>query len=147
VGRTGSRRVVAANSLSTVEASATDAWAQTRAELVQFVSRRVEHVEAAEDIVQDVLERLYRADLAEVANVQAWLYRASRNAVVDHYRKRRPTVSLDALFHGDSAWSPDQDTQFNVVVESGATSVPQELARCLRPMVEQLPDAYRSAVT
>ncbi len=113
---------------------------EARAQLLAFVSRRVESTDAAEDIVQDVLERLQRTDPATVTNVQAWLYRAARNAIVDHYRSRRPAVTLD-----------DGHLAFDDVAGDGDTAEPaavvQELALCLRPLVDQLSADYRFAVT
>ena len=116
------------------------AWAEARAELLAFVSRRVESADAAEDIVQDVLERVQRADIAAITNVQAWLYRAARNAIVDHYRKRRPVMTLDDAHEGINGRDGSQDTAEPVAAI-------QELARCLRPLIDQLPSDYRSAVT
>ena len=120
--------------------SAVEALTQLRDELVRFVAQRVENAEAAEDIVQDILERAHRADLSELGNPAAWFYRAARNAIVDHYRTRRfdaplpPDFSSDAPMHGD--------------VEQGAPNeATQELARCMRPLVERLPEPYRRALT
>jgi RNA polymerase sigma-70 factor (ECF subfamily) len=114
------------------------AWTQTRAQLLAFVSRRVESPDAAEDIVQDVLERIQSTDLSAVANLQAWLYRAARNAIVDHYRGRRATVSLDDdLVQG---WGDFEENGEPI-------SAVQELARCLRPLIDELPAEYGSAVT
>lgn len=118
----------------TAEAHPAAAWQAHRAELVRFVEARVHDRATAEDIVQDVLLRAYgRAEtLRDAGSVQAWLYRITRNAVVDHYRARRPAEPLpDDLEAEDEAPGP------------GAR---EALARCLRPMISQLPDAYREAV-
>lgn len=131
---------MAASSVRSVRSHGTEAWAETRAELLGFVNRRVESADAAEDIVQDVLERVQRTDLAAISNVLAWLYRAARNAIVDHYRKRRGVITLE-----------DAHERIDRVVGGRVTAEPvaavQELARCLRPLLDELPDAYRSAVT
>ncbi len=112
------------------------AWTTTAAELVAFVRRRVESSEVAEDIVQDVLEKLQRAEQGEISNPQAWLYRAARNATIDHYRTRRQHDPV----------SPDQVDERNL--ESNAPNVAtRELAQCLRPMIAQLPNKYRDALT
>lgn len=67
--------------------------------LVTFVRRRLDEAEGleAEDIVQDVIVGLFdRADIsAPVHNLAAYVYRALRNRVVDAWRKRRGTLSLD----------------------------------------------------
>ncbi len=113
-----------------------EAWATTTAELVTFVRRRVESSQVAEDIVQDVLEKLQRTDSGEVLNPQAWLYRAARNATIDHYRTRRQHDPVN----------PDQidETHLDSNEPNAAT---RELAQCLRPLITQLPDKYRDALT
>ncbi len=112
------------------------AWATTTAELVSFVRRRVESNRVAEDIVQDVLEKLQRTDSVEILNPQAWLYRAARNATIDHYRTRRQVDQL----------SPDQVDERDLD-SNEPNAATQELAQCLRPLITQLPDKYRDALT
>ena len=50
----------------------------------------------AEDVVQDVIERLFeRADVTEpVADLSAYLYRSLRNKVIDLYRKPKRAAEL-----------------------------------------------------
>ncbi|MHB8296546.1 MAG: sigma-70 family RNA polymerase sigma factor [Acidimicrobiales bacterium] len=130
--------MTSASIIMAVFSPSTDPWIDTRAQLLAFVNRRVESVEVAEDIVQDVLERFQRTGADAVTNVQAWLYRSARNAIVDHYRKRRGGVA---------AADEGAAVGFDGGPESREpSSAVQELARCLRPLVEQLPDDYRTAV-
>jgi RNA polymerase sigma-70 factor (ECF subfamily) len=114
-------------------------WEETRAQLLGFVSRRVECADAAEDIVQDVLERVQRTDVAAITNLQAWLYRAARNAIVDHYRQRRPTTSFEDADEVVDRASDIGDTEPVAAI--------RELAHCLRPLIDQLADDSRDAVT
>ena len=125
----------------TVSPSIAVSLAEVRGELVGFVARRVESREAAEDIVQDVLERAHRADLAAVDNPHAWLYRAARNAVIDHYRTRRADEPLAPELVSDLGPEESSDDDY---APNAAT---QELARCMRPLVHRLPATYRRAVT
>lgn len=120
-----------------MDSMSTTAWETTRAKLVAFVARRVENNDVAEDIVQDVLERYHRADRTQVANSQQWLYRAARNAIIDHYRRRKPQAGIDEVA-GDLV-APEEIEEVPVAE--------QELAQCLRPLVDALPDKYRDAVT
>lgn len=54
-----------------------------------FVERRVGSREVAEDLLQEAFTRgLDRAgSIRKGESVQAWFYRALRNAVIDHYRR------------------------------------------------------------
>jgi len=103
---------------------------------VGFVARRVESFGTAEDIVHDVLERFQRRDDTEpVVDVDAWLYRSARNAIIDHYRARR--------FH-DALPDDIEDTTGGDNAPNEAT---RELSNCLRPLIVRLPAKYRTAVT
>jgi RNA polymerase sigma-70 factor (ECF subfamily) len=113
-------------------------WGATLDRLRGFVAARVEDPEVAADITQDVLVRTIASGaLDRVDNLGAWLYRAARNAVIDHYRTRRihePDVDLER-------W-PDPDQSDNL--PNDAT---RELARCLQPMLGRLHPAARDALT
>jgi RNA polymerase sigma-70 factor (ECF subfamily) len=114
-------------------------WAETTAQLQAFIARRVDNPHIADDITQDVLTRcLAGGALDTVDNPTGWLYRAARNAVIDHYRlRRRHQPLLDA----DEHWTEPE------VGNSGPNDATRELARCLQPLVEQLPPIYRDALT
>ena len=109
-------------------------WEAYRARLHRFVLARVRDETAAEDIVHDVLARAYarRDTLRDHRKLGQWLYQIARNAIADHYRRRRPTEELPV---GLADQEPD---------ESGEAQ--RELARCLTPFIEELPAHYRQAV-
>jgi RNA polymerase sigma factor (sigma-70 family) len=67
--------------------------AERRSDFVAFVRKRVQDAATAEDIVSETLARaVFRAnDLRDENALAAWLYRALRNAVVDHHRRRAAT--------------------------------------------------------
>lgn len=69
--------------------------------LFRWAFFRVGSMADAQDIVQNVLLRLYenRAALAKVRNPTAYLYRSVRNACLNHLRahKNRASVPLDGL--------------------------------------------------
>jgi RNA polymerase sigma-70 factor, ECF subfamily len=109
-------------------------WSEYRARLLAFVRRRIDDDAAAEDIVHDVLLRAYRGrgSLRDADRFGPWLYQAARNAVTDHYRSRRPTQPVPENL-------PVEDS------DSGRAAV-RELARCMRPLVDSLPELYREAI-
>ena len=56
-----------------------------------------------EDIVSDLMTDLFsRADIEEqVENIGAYIYRSVQNKVIDYLRRRKKTVSLDAVVPDD----------------------------------------------
>lgn len=109
-------------------------WREHRERLFRFVLGRVRDPATAEDIVHDVLVRAYqnRDTLRNVRRFEAWLYQITRNAIVDHYRARKPTTAL-----------PDDLPEAE---REQAGQVQAELAQCIQPLVRALPGHYRDAV-
>jgi RNA polymerase sigma-70 factor, ECF subfamily len=66
----------------------------------------------------------------------SWLYTLTRNAIIDHYRSHKPTAELSA----------DLAEQLPELASDEAEQIRTELAQCLAPMIEALPEVYRSAV-
>jgi RNA polymerase sigma-70 factor, ECF subfamily len=119
-----------------------DALGAVRARLHAFLARRVESPEVADDLTQDVLLRLLQHQDGLVDNPTAWLYRVARNVLIDHYRTR---ASQRRRHTGDPT------TAATVLADEPFADDPQatqrELAGCLRSLVDQLAEPYRSAVT
>jgi RNA polymerase sigma-70 factor (ECF subfamily) len=112
-------------------------WYDTLDRLQAFVAARVNDRDVAADITQDVIVRsIASGALERVDNPAAWLYRAARNAVIDHYRTRRHHDVLD----DPDAW-PDPDDTANA-----PNQATRELSTCLRPLLDQLPAAARDAL-
>ncbi|MBR9991186.1 MAG: RNA polymerase sigma factor SigZ [Gemmatimonadetes bacterium] len=109
-------------------------WRDWRTQLFRFVVKRVADEATAEDIVHDVLARAYTKHdtLRDGRKFEQWLYQITRNAVIDHYRARRPSEPLPA----------------DLVAEDEATpgSARRELARCMQPLIDSLPSHYRDAI-
>jgi len=59
--------------------------------LLNFIRSRVSRVEDAEDILQDVFYQFSRVNniINPIENISAWLYRAARNRIIDHRRKKK----------------------------------------------------------
>jgi len=57
-----------------------------------FIQKRVESIEDAEDILQDVFYQLAEADqmMKPIEQISAWLYTVARNRITDLYRKKKP---------------------------------------------------------
>ena len=112
-------------------------WADTLDRLQAFVAARVNDRELAADLTQDVIVRsIASGALDRVDNPTAWLYRAARNAVIDHYRTRKTHVPIDDT----DAW-PDPDASDGLPNEAT-----RELSKCLEPLLDQLPGPARDAL-
>ena len=114
-------------------------WRELRAQLSGFVGRRVRNPADAEDVVQDVFLRIQRgvATLASTDRLDAWAFRIARNAVADYYRAPNRREVVD-----DSAG----EVIDHLATDEVPTDARAEMARCITPMVRQLPDDYREAI-
>jgi RNA polymerase sigma-70 factor (ECF subfamily) len=126
--------------MTTAPPDAEAIWEEFHRRLLGFIARRVSDRDSAEDILQDVMLRIHRhaGELEHAAAVGGWIHQIARNAIVDHYRRapvrRERPAGIDPV--PDDAPAP----------ETAAPDPRNELARCLVPLLEQLPDKYREAV-
>jgi len=123
--------------------SAEESWNGLTGDLKRFISRRIHNEADVEDVLQDTLRKIhsYVHRAPEDGNLSAWLYRITRNCIIDYYRdyhrKRRPNVTLESAgqLSGDLEQS-SADTDCRRA----------EIAGWLRPMIDQLPAKYREAL-
>ena len=96
--------------------------------LFDFLARMTGSRAMAEDLVQDVFERVlkYRATWRGSSSFTGWLFRIARNARADYYRRRLMTSSYD-----DSMDSPDPapTPEMNLADESEAARLQHCLMR------------------
>jgi RNA polymerase sigma-70 factor (ECF subfamily) len=125
----------------TADVPAEAVFSEFSGRLRAFIARRVRAPEDVDDLLQDVFLRIHRAsDTLETAErPQAWLFRVTRNALVDHYRaaaarRRHTDAPLDEV--PEPAAPPPSDEPRDE----------EELAGCLAPMLQQLPEPYREAL-
>ncbi|MBL8521356.1 MAG: sigma-70 family RNA polymerase sigma factor [Betaproteobacteria bacterium] len=109
-------------------------YPELRAALLAFLKKRTGDAAVAEDILHDVVVKALASAGTEneaSRNLTGWLYAVARNAAMDYHRGHRPTEEL----HEDiAAESADENEAL------------QQLALCLRPMAERLPEPYREVV-
>ena len=122
----------------------TEVWWELRDRLLGFITGRVRNAADAEDILQEVMLRIHRHrdELDRVDRVSGWVYRIAANAIVDHHRRavrrERPAgVTVD----------PDEPYPVRVLDRGAGVDPREELAGCLRPLIDRLPDIYREAIT
>ncbi len=109
-------------------------WSEFAMPLRAFLRGRVRSAADAEDLLQDIFLKVHQriGGLRDTAKLEGWLYQIARNAVVDHYRRQRPTEPLTDDFAARSA---------AVKVDDGI-----DLRPAMRRMLEALPAKYRDAL-
>jgi RNA polymerase sigma-70 factor (ECF subfamily) len=108
-------------------------WRSLDAALHGFFHKRVADPQARADLVQEVLLRMHerREQLRDEDRLEAWAFRVARNALVDHYRRKRPSEALPELVEPEPEPS-DRSAEI--------------LGAWLRTRIEQLPASYREAL-
>lgn len=117
-------------------------WAEVGTSIERFVRRRINDPHQADDIVADVMLRIHQnlGSLEDHERLTAWVFRITRNAITDHYRRtgrRREILAADIEPFAEpsaDAWVDDQEATLS------------ELAACIRPLVDALPGDYRRAL-
>ena len=109
-------------------------WNESSARLGQFIRARVADPATAEDILHDVFVKfLSRLDeFREPAKVQGWLFLVARNAIIDHYRTRKPTSELPQSL-------PTELPRIDVTEM-------EDLHVVFRRIIDRLPKPYREAL-
>ena len=116
---------------------------EVHAPLLRFIARRVSDPRDAEDVLQEVMLRIHRhaGDMDDFEHVGAWVHQVTRNAIVDFYRRRaaRPEQAAGTGTDVDELHLPAPDS-------TPPDTTRTELARCVRPLAQRLPDKYREAL-
>lgn len=111
------------------------AWTDVASNLRGYIRTRVNDHAAAEDILQDVFLKALRKEhqLQSSAKVEGWLFLIARNAIIDHYRKHKPSIEVPNDLAADTGEEPEPENA-------------EELRASFRRMVFSLPEPYREAL-
>jgi RNA polymerase sigma-70 factor, ECF subfamily len=105
-------------------------WNQHAEQLRGFIHRRIPEASVVDDVLQDVFVKIHTkiASLRDETRLQSWLYEITRNTIVDHFRSQKPEQELPETLD---------------LPEPNETHVLEELAECVRPLMDALPERYR----
>lgn len=110
-------------------------WLELEAPLRRYIRRRVRNRQDAEDLFQEVAVRIerHRQAVPPAGSRVRWALRIAHNLITDHYRSSvlRQHAPLDEV---ESGWRDEVMTST------------RQLSRCVRTMVERLPQPYRDAL-
>lgn len=124
-----------------IKATAREAWAELEQKLRPFIARRVQSAADADDVLQDVLLRLYAGlpELRDEERLGPWVYQVARNAVTDHVRRSSRRTR-------EAAGAVEEAEQLSQAAEADP-SAPCVMASYVGRLVGLLPSPYREALT
>jgi RNA polymerase sigma-70 factor (ECF subfamily) len=104
-------------------------WQEHKNELRNFILKRVKDQDLTNDILQDVLMKVYNFCISKsgVRNIRSWLFQIAQNTITDHYRKQSKFTDLDNLTEIENE---DQNIAFS------------EATNYILPMLDFLPKEY-----
>ena len=102
--------------------------------LRNFIKKRITEPKDVEDILHDALYKAQRNinNLRQNTKLTSWLFQIVRTSIIDFYRQRSTPVELD-----DSIISNEEEPEDNHN---------KAMAKCLKDMINQLPEKYRAAL-
>jgi RNA polymerase sigma-70 factor (ECF subfamily) len=126
-------------------------WAQLRTDIARLVGGRVPTPADAEDVVQDVLLRVWRHSdaLRDGERFGPWLGRIAHTAAADHMRSRqrhplpRFPVEVEVEPDAETGTASSEPSSGAVDPELDAKG---RIAAALRPFIDAMPAVYREAV-
>jgi RNA polymerase sigma-70 factor (ECF subfamily) len=109
-------------------------WNNFQEQLLGFIKKRVQNPLDAEDILQDIFIKIHLniEHLNQKDCLATWVYRITRNAIIDFYRKEKKNSSLEQI--------EVEDVQESLVEQPDFC-----FAKCLMPLVKELPPKYQEA--
>lgn len=117
-----------------MDVSVEQLWRTYHGGLRGFILSRVDDESLADDILQDVFVRIQSGlgGLRQGNRISGWIYRITRNAIIDHYRSRREFVELP-----EDLAAPREET---------GNRLKRDFAECIAPLIQSLPEGTRQAV-
>ncbi|GAA5530072.1 sigma-70 family RNA polymerase sigma factor [Herpetosiphon gulosus] len=108
----------------------TNLWQKLAQPLRRFLQARLADHTAVEDLLQDIFLSAYlkSTQLQDSERSEAWLWQIARHKLIDHYRARRETSSLDAMLEAENNQQPPILAGFD---------------RCVQQMLDRLPSQDR----
>lgn len=115
-----------------------DAYREYSDDLFRYCFFKLNDREQAKDLVQDAFMRAwnYLERGTDVGNIRAFLYKILANLVIDEYRKRKPSDSLETLH--ETGFDPAfDDTDRWVDIIDGSQAI---------DLIREIPQPYGEAV-
>ncbi len=111
-------------------------WQQFSARLLSYIKTKVSDTHMAEDILQEVFVKLYLNvdSLKDPNHLSPWLYKITRNTIIDYYRKKKESpLNIEAI-------------EKDLPLENNFGNMNNDMIDCLNLMLKELPEKYQEAI-
>jgi RNA polymerase sigma-70 factor, ECF subfamily len=104
-------------------------WLEHKNELRNFIFKRVRDKDLTDDILQEVLLKVYSFCISKsgVKNIRSWLFQIAQNSIIDHHRKQSKFSNQEEL---PEIGIEDENLAFKEALEY------------ISPMLDFLPEKY-----
>ena len=111
-------------------------WSEFSIPLKSFIKKRVKNDQDVDDILQNVFFKIHHSisNLKEADKIHAWVYSITRHELADFYRARKSESDITEFPEDIISDSEDKLTAND------------EIAQCLIPMINHLPEKYKQAI-
>jgi RNA polymerase sigma-70 factor (ECF subfamily) len=111
-------------------------WEEFALPLKAFIKKRIQNDQDTEDILQIIFLKInnYRNSLNEENKLNYWIYTIARNTIFDFYRAKTHDLYIECL--------PED----NFSTQQEEISAQNEIAQCLKVMIQYLPEKYKQAL-
>lgn len=114
-----------------LEAAMFSEWENHKIQLKNYINQQIDDSSIVDDILQDVYIKASNnlQQLKMKGSLKSWLYRITRNTIMDYYRQRTNFEEL-----------PDE------IVSEMVDPIEENhkaLSSCIRPLLQELPEKYR----
>jgi RNA polymerase sigma-70 factor (ECF subfamily) len=129
--------VIPDNPIFTMEMTTeiTSIWDNFHKELKSFIQNKTRNAADTDDILQDAFIRIIRNldKVNQSDNLRHYLYGIVRNAIYDHFNRKKTVIYTDEL---KDVLSDEEARDLNAAVAEC----------CIKPFINKLPDHYRDAL-
>jgi len=113
-------------------------------QLFSFIRSRVQNDADAEDILQDVWYQLSSiVDTGTIDQLSAWLYRVSKNKIVDKQRKMKPHLLEDFSIEGEDGEIYYPESILSDIIDPSSELEQKSLKDMIFSTLDELPEDQR----
>ncbi|RTZ17734.1 RNA polymerase sigma factor SigZ [Vibrio aquaticus] len=112
-------------------------WGEYQSALKSFLHSKVSNPDDVDDLQQEILIKTHQnlATVKEADSVKSWLFQLANRTIIDFYRKRA-RQQRDGELNPDDLWFEQEEA-----------SLEQEMAECIQPFVDALPQEQSSLIS